>query len=131
MCIFCQIINNEIPSYKVYEDESTLAFLDIAPVNSGHTLVVPKKHYENIEAIPADELGELMKKVKMIGGLLKNKLGVLGYNVNENNDVVAGQIVSHLHFHIVPRQVDDGLKLWSGDSYKDGEAENILKKLLS
>ncbi len=131
MCIFCQIINNEIPSPRVYEDDKALAFLDIAPVNPGHTLVVPKRHYENIEAIPAEELGELMKTVKKIGALLKDKLGIPGYNVMENNDPVAGQVVRHLHFHIIPRHEGDGLALWPGHSYKEGEAEEILKKLIS
>ena len=131
MCVFCKIINNEISSHKVYEDGKTLAFLDIKPVNAGHILVVPKAHYENIEAAPVEELGGLMKTVKLIGGLLKEKLGVAGYNVYENNDPVSGQIIPHLHFHVIPRHGGDGLKLWPGRDYRDGEAEEILKKLSS
>jgi len=131
MCIFCQIISGELPSYKIYEDEKTLAFLDIKPVNPGHTLVVPKKHYENLETIPAEELGSLMVAVKKVGALLKDKFGVIGYNINENNDPLAGQLVPHLHFHIIPRREGDGLKLWPGRDYAAGEAEKIIKKLLA
>jgi len=131
MCIFCQIINNEIPSYKVYEDNQTLAFLDIKPVNPGHTLVVPKKHYENLEAIPAEELGALIFTVKKVGALIKDKLSAPGYNITENNDPIAGQLIAHLHFHIIPRHDGDGLKLWSQHNQKTVEAEEILKKLTS
>lgn len=131
MCVFCKIINGELPSYKVYEDEKTLVFLDIKPVSAGHALVVPKKHYENIEAIPAEELGELIKAVKKVGAMLKDKLGIAGYNVTENNDPVSGQLVPHLHFHIIPRHEGDGLKLWAGRDYEAGEAEEVLKKLIS
>jgi len=131
MCIFCRIINQELPSYRVYEDEKTLAFLDIAPVNPGHMLVVPKKHYENMEAIPEAELKELIIAVKKIGALLKNKLGATGYNIAENNDPSAGQIIPHLHFHLIPRRAGDGLELWPQHKYQAGEAEEILKILTS
>jgi histidine triad (HIT) family protein len=129
MCIFCKIINKEIPCYKVYEDEKTLAFLDIKPVNPGHTIVIPKEHYQNIEDISAEDFIAVMMTVKKIGKLLKDKLGVIGYNVHENNDLVAGQEVPHLHFHIIPRTAEDGLEHWPGGKYKDGEAEEIIKKL--
>jgi histidine triad (HIT) family protein len=131
MCVFCQIINNELPSYKIYEDEKTLAFLDIAPVNAGHALVVPKAHYENMEAIPEEELAAVIKTVKKVGLMLKNKLGAAGYNLSENNDPLAGQIVPHLHFHVIPRREGDGLQLWPQRKYEAGEAEEVLKKLLS
>ncbi len=128
-CIFCKIINKEIPSYKVYEDDNVLAFLDIAPVNPGHTLVIPKKHYVNLEEISNEELAELMKVVKKIGKALKKGLGVSGYNVMENNDPVAGQIIPHIHFHVIPRQKDDGLKLWPQSEYGEAEADTVLRKI--
>lgn len=131
MCVFCKIINNEIPSDKVYEDDKTLAFLDIAPVTAGHVLVIPKKHYENISDIPEEELGDLMRTVKRIAVMLEDKLGIFDCNVNENNGALAGQVVPHLHFHVIPRRSDDGLKLWPGHSYQNGEKEELLKKLLS
>jgi histidine triad (HIT) family protein len=128
-CIFCKIIAGEIPSFKVYEDKSVLAFLDIAPVNLGHTLIVPKKHYANIEEIPEEDLCKLMKAVKKVGAMVKNGLGAKGYNVNENNDPVAGQIIPHLHFHVIPRRQGDGLKLWPQGEYGEGEAERIVERL--
>ncbi|MFZ4631900.1 MAG: HIT family protein [Patescibacteria group bacterium] len=131
MCIFCKIINHEIPCYKVYEDDKVLAFLDIKPVNPGHTLVIPKKHYQNLEEISEDDLAYLMITVKKVGKLLKDKLNVVGYNVHENNDLVAGQAVPHIHFHLIPRVEGDGLEHWPGGAYKDGEAEEVLKKLKS
>ena len=128
-CIFCKIIKNEIHSYKVYEDSKTLAFLDIAPINNGHILVIPKKHYKNIEDISEEELYALIKTVKKIGKALKKSLNILGYNVNINNDPIAGQIIPHIHFHIIPRYKNDGLKLWKQGKYKNKEAEKIQNKI--
>ncbi len=128
-CIFCKIAKDEIPSYKVYEDNKTLAFLDIAPVNNGHILVIPKKHYKNIEDISEEELYTIIKTVKKIGKALKESLDILGYNVNINNDPIAGQIIPHIHFHIIPRYKKDGLKLWTQGKYKNKEAEKIQNKI--
>lgn len=128
-CIFCKIIQGEIPSYKVYEDENVLAFLDIAPTNPGHVLVIPKEHYQNIEEATDEALNSLMAVVKKIGLKIKNNLGAPGYNVCVNNDPVAGQIIPHLHFHIVPRNNDDGLKPWPQKKYEAGEADNIQEKI--
>ena len=130
-CIFCKIIAGEIPSYKVYEDDGALAFLDIAPVNYGHILVVPKKHFVNMEDIPEDELCKIIKAVKKIGKALKDGLGVIGYNVQVNNDPIAGQIVPHIHFHVIPRNEGDGLKLWPQGKYGECEAEEVLEKIKS
>ena len=130
-CVFCKIIKGEIPCYKVYENEKSLAFLDIKPTNSGHTLVIPKMHYKNLEEIPEEDLRDLAVVIKKIGKLLKDKLGVAGYNMVENNDPVAGQLIPHLHFHVIPRSEGDALRNWPGFDYKEGEAEEILKKLNS
>lgn len=127
--MFCKIVSGEIPSYKIYEDESALAFLDIMPVNPGHTLVIPKKHYENIEAIPEEELADLIKVVKKVGLALKNGFGAKGYNLTENNDPIAGQIIPHLHFHLIPRVEGDDLKLWPQGKYGEGEAETVALRL--
>ena len=129
MCIFCKIINQEIPSYKVYEDDKVFAFLDIKPVHPGHTLVIPKTHYQNLEEISEEDLTHLIIAVKKVAQLLKDKLSISGYNIHENNDPVAGQIVSHLHFHIIPRVTGDNLHHWPAQEYQAGEAESILEKL--
>lgn len=128
-CIFCKIIKGEIPSYKVYEDEHTLAFLDINPVNPGHTLVVPKKHYANIEEADEETLGQIIKTVKRVGLSLKKNLAAPGYNAQVNNDPAAGQVVLHLHFHLTPRLKNDGLELWPQKKYALGEAETVLNKI--
>lgn len=129
MCLFCKIVSGDVPSYKVYEDDKVLAFLDIAPVNYGHTLVIPKAHYENVENIPNDLLCAVIGAVKKVGKSLKDNFGVKGYSVSENNDPVAGQVIPHLHFHIIPRSEGDGLKLWPQGKYGDGEAEKIVDKI--
>lgn len=129
MCLFCEIVSEKIPSYKVFESEKVLAFLDIAPVNYGHTLVIPKDHYVNMEEIPEDLLCEVIKIVKMVGKSLKDGLKVPGYNVSVNNDPVSGQIIPHIHFHVIPRKEGDGLKLWEQGKYGDGEAQEVLGKI--
>ncbi|MCK5460189.1 HIT family protein [Candidatus Parcubacteria bacterium] len=128
-CIFCKIIKGALPCYKIYENKNVLAFLDIMPVNGGHALIIPKKHYTNIEKIPENELCSLIKAVKKIGKALKQGLGVAGYNLQLNNDPIAGQIIPHLHFHIIPRKTGDGLKLWPQGKYSKREAEKIAKKI--
>jgi histidine triad (HIT) family protein len=128
-CLFCKIIAKEIPSHGVYEDDHVYAFLDIKPVNPGHTLVVPKKHSE--EFLSADE--EVLKK--LIVAMQKVAKGVVmamrapGFNLEQNNGAVAGQVVPHLHFHIVPRSPDDGLKHWPGKPYMQGKDAEVAEKI--
>lgn len=129
MCLFCKIINKEIPAKIISENESAIAFLDIKPVNPGHSLIVPKKHYSTIEEISEGELCAVILMLKEIGGKIKDKLGYKGYNVSLNNDPVAGQEIPHLHFHLIPRTSDDGLKLWPQSEYKGSKADEILAKL--
>ena len=112
MCVFCKIINGEIPSSKVYEDDEVLAILDLSQVTKGHTLVMPKKHYANILEIPADELAHLIQKVQMIAKKVTTKLNAKGFNILVNTNEVAGQTVMHLHFHIIPRYDEtDGITI--------------------
>ncbi len=131
MCIFCQIVKHEIPCHQVYEDDKVLTFLDIKPVNPGHILVLPKKHYQNIDDITEEDFIAVMLVVKKMGKLLKEKLGVAGYNVVENNDPVSGQNIPHLHFHVIPRHVGDGHVQWPQSEYAPGQVESIVKKLNS
>ncbi len=104
-CIFCKIAKGEIPCNKVYEDESTLAFLDIEPVAKGHTLVIPKKHFETMDEMDEETVLATQKTVQKIAkALLKfNK----GYNVIQNNKPEAGQEIPHIHYHIIPRNKED------------------------
>ena len=96
-CLFCKIVKGEVPSYKVYEDENVYAFLDVANDVYGHTLVVPKKHYENLMDCPDRTLGKIMSSVKKIGNHFVTDCGFEGYNTFNNNGKSAEQAIMHLH----------------------------------
>ena len=113
-CIFCKIGKGEIPSKKVYEDANTFAFLDINPRNPGHTLVIPKNHYGSILDIPENELSELMKAVKKIVAATKNATKSEGTSITQSNGRAAGQVVGHIHFHVIPRFMKEGLPSLEG-----------------
>jgi len=128
-CIFCKIIKGEIPCNKVYEDETSFAFLDIKPVNFGHTLIIPKEHFENIYDLPEDTAAHLIKIAKKISMALK-KLGADGTNITTNNGEAAGQVVFHSHIHLIPRFINDGLSHWPTKTYKNEESKEELKKII-
>ncbi len=107
-CLFCKIGSHEIPAGVVYEDEKTLAFLDIHPIAPGHTMVIPRVHAENILDLPDDVVGSLFDTVKKVTGLLDKALKPEGFTIGINHGRVSGQMVDHLHVHIVPRFDDDG-----------------------
>lgn len=111
-CIFCKIIRGEIPSERLYEDETTFAFLDIKPLNDGHTLVVPKTHYENIFDAAPGALDAVMRIVQKLAPVIRDTVGAAGMNVNSNHGTAAGQLVPHLHIHLIPRFADDGYRHW-------------------
>lgn len=128
-CIFCKIINKEIPSKIVYEDELVLAILDLSQATYGHTLVIPKKHYENIYEIDDETLAHLIKIVKKLAIKIKNKLNASGINILNNNETAAGQSVMHLHFHIIPRYDNDDLLIKFIDHNKDISLDEVLNKI--
>ncbi len=129
-CLFCKIISGEIPATKVYEDEKTFAFLDINPVNQGHTLVVPKKHSTNIFDIGKEDLCAVAETSQKIAKAIKESIKPDGVNVISNNERAAGQVIMHSHTHIVPRFTDDGFRNWPGTPYKnDEEAEEVANKI--
>ncbi|MCK5285718.1 MAG: HIT family protein [Candidatus Pacebacteria bacterium] len=128
-CLFCKIVAEEIPSHKIYEDEKFLAFLDISPINKGHTLVIPKKHSKNILEMEDNVFGELMVLVKKLAKHIKEKLEADGMNIIINNETAAGQIIFHTHIHIIPRFKNDGHKNWNGMEYKNEEIKEIQKTL--
>ena len=102
-CIFCAIAAGEIPSFKVYEDDVVLAYLDISPFTEGHTLVIPKAHSEGLLDTPDETLAAVLARVRKVAAHLKSALPCDGFNILQNNGEAAGQTVKHLHFHIVPR----------------------------
>src|SRR3989344_3470222 len=129
-CLFCKIIAGEIPSTKVYEDDTVIAFLDIHPVNIGHTLVIPKTHHANLYETPDDALAHMIAVVKKLSIAVKGALSADGINIEMNNDPVAGQIIFHTHLHIIPRFSGDSLKHWpSAREYNEGEADEVAQKI--
>jgi histidine triad (HIT) family protein len=101
-CVFCKIIRKEAPASIIYEDEQVVAFLSNRPVNVGHTLVAPKRHYENIYEIPVEEVGYLFKIAKRIAEAVRDATGAEGIRIVQNNGEAAGQVIFHLHVHVIP-----------------------------
>jgi histidine triad (HIT) family protein len=129
-CIFCKIISGQIPSMKIYENENVLAFLDIGPISEGHTLVVPKQHYTKVHECPAEILAQVTSVLPKIAAAVFGAMSADGYNVLCNNGRAAGQLVEHLHFHIIPRKTGDGVfSRWPAFKYPDGKAEKITEKI--
>jgi len=118
-CIFCKIVAGDVPCAKVYETESCLAFLDIAPVSGGHALVLPKGHYPTLMDIPAELGSELFQALSRVGKAVMEATGADGLNLMQNNFEAAGQLVHHAHYHLIPRFADDGLRLWPQSPYED------------
>ncbi|MBU1132471.1 HIT family protein [Patescibacteria group bacterium] len=128
-CLFCKIINREVPAEIIYEDESIICFLDINPSNPGHALVVPKVHCENLLDASGETLRSLISIVPKISRAIMSGLNYDAFNFSVNNGAAAGQIISHLHFHIVPRREGDGHKLFGGKPYEPGEIEQVAEKI--
>lgn len=121
-CIFCSIIQGKIPATRVYEDGQVLAFLDIRPITKGHTLVIPKIHVDPITATPDDVLHPLISAVRLVAQALTKALGADGINVTQANGPSAGQVVPHLHFHVIPRWSRDGHATnWNPTPYADND----------
>jgi histidine triad (HIT) family protein len=127
-CIFCEIISGNSPAEIIYENDSVLSFLDINPMNYGHTLVIPKEHFPDFIDIPEKLLSEIIKSVQYVSKAVYKGLNSDGYNIVANNGKAAGQSVFHFHFHIIPRYDSDykmklNLKKYSGDTIKDYAAK--------
>ncbi len=117
-CIFCKIVKGELPCTRIYEDEDTLAFLDIGPIVKGHCLVIPKRHHDPITSMPAGELQTLIVAVQKVARAIEDGLKADGLNITQANGSVAGQVVPHVHFHVIPRFVWDGHSWnWNAQSY--------------
>lgn len=119
-CIFCKIVAGEIPCTKVYEDEDTLVFMDIGPIIRGHALVIPKQHHDPITETPPDVLAKLILTTQKIARAQLEGLYADGVNIIQNNGRVSGQLVPHIHFHVIPRFEGDGHKWnWDAKQYHD------------
>lgn len=130
-CVFCRIVKGEIPADKIYEAGRIVAFLDASPINKGHSLVVTKDHYSTITEVPDNLLREFILSIKEVANAVYKAMSAEGYNLVMNNYRASGQVVDHVHMHIVPRFVGDGLKHWPGGSYRGEEAKKIAEKIRS
>ncbi|MFH2021210.1 MAG: HIT family protein [archaeon] len=126
-CIFCKIIDGQIPCSKVYEDSNVLCFLDNGPVNKGHLLVVPKQHAESILDESDENLAHCMVAIKKVAGALMKAMKAEGFNVINNAKPAAGQVIFHTHFHIIPRFANDGHRHWPQSKYSSAEEMDDIK----
>ena len=106
-CVFCSIIDGSLPAAEIYQDENFLVLMDKYPINIGHTLVIPKLHYDNLLLMPPREVGRLYYVVAIIAESVVSCVNAAGFNVGQNNGRAANQIVPHVHVHIIPRFDDD------------------------
>lgn len=128
-CLFCKIISGDIPSIKVYEDGDVFAFLDINPINLGHTIVIPKVHATNIYEMSDASLQTVMKAVKQLSISIKKATSADGINIGMNNDRAAGQIIFHAHVHVIPRFEGDGHRHWQKKKISDDQMTDIAEKI--
>jgi len=132
-CLFCQIVAGSIPSQNVYDDADVMAFLDIRPINPGHTLVIPKRHAENMLVSSDEDLVKVMGVIKKITPAILRAVGAEAFNLGCNTGRAAGQVVFHTHIHIMPRLATDGYRLWHPredvPSDLNGIAEKIRKEI--
>ena len=125
-CIFCKIVGGEIPCAEVYSNDNVLAFLDIAPIVQGHTLVIPKEHYSTLWDLPQGLAGEMQRVMQEVGVAIFHVTGATGLNVVMNNYTAAGQVVPHAHWHLIPRREGDGLLSVEQKEYESQEAMYAL-----
>lgn len=129
-CIFCKIVDDKIPSAKVYEDAKVISFLDIMPANKGHCLVVPKNHTQTLMEMSEDDLMATVKAAKKVAKALSLSFGNGSFNIVMNNGKEAGQLVNHAHIHIIPRFQKDRLRIkWSHLKYDGDEIKEYADKI--
>jgi histidine triad (HIT) family protein len=128
-CIFCAIGSGEIPSFKIYEDDDFLAYLDINPISKGHTLVIPKSHTQGLLDTSEETLGKLLATVKKVASHLKTALACDAFNILQNNGEAAGQTVFHIHFHIIPRYNGDDALSFAGSKGDMDELKKLAESI--
>ncbi len=130
-CLFCRIARDELPALKLYEDELILAFLDIAPINPGHLLVIPREHHCSTATIPETTAGRMFRTGSRLGIALKRSLKVDGFNLHLADGTCAGQVVMHAHLHVIPRHPEDGFHWgWRQQQYaSEAERREVAAKI--
>lgn len=127
-CIFCKIVNNEIPSYKIYEDEFVLAFLDITQGTKGHTLVIPKKHIKNVYELDSFTAEKIFSVVPKIANAIKQAFNPIGLNIVNNNEQPL-QAVFHYHLHLIPRYEDDNVVISTDNNYGKFDNDEFISRV--
>lgn len=129
-CIFCKIIRGDVPCQRVLDSERVLAFLDINPLAAGHTIVLPKHHVSDLIELPDEWAAELGRSFGRIAKVVVETVGAEGFNVLQNNGTVAGQVVPHVHFHVVPRRAGDGLGFrWKARAAVPAELNDLAQRI--
>lgn len=129
MCIFCEIIKGNIPSKKIYEDNDTVAILDISQITKGHTLILPKKHYDNMLTIDEKDLQNVIKTAKKVTSMINDAYKPLGFNIINNCGEAAGQTVMHYHMHVIPRYSTDDLVMQHADNTNKFDLDQIANDI--
>lgn len=130
-CIFCKIVTGTIPCARIFESADFLAFLDIGPLAPGHTLVVPKKHFSSLLDIPPDALGCITQTFPRLAHAVMQASGATGLNLLQNTGASSGQVVFHLHFHLIPRREADGLGYrWNAGKYATGQCDAMQARIV-
>jgi histidine triad (HIT) family protein len=131
-CIFCKIVAGAIPCHKVFEDDHVLALLDVGPLSRGHTLVIPKAHHTTLGDMPGDLAGRCLAVAAQLGPRIAAAVEAPGWNVLQNNGTAAGQVVMHVHLHIIPRREGDGLGYrWPAGKLDPAHAKGLLAAIAS
>jgi histidine triad (HIT) family protein len=131
-CIFCKIVAGEIPCFKLYEDDATLAFMDVNPANPGHALAVAKGHWETLYAIPGDVAGKVVQTAQRVATAVNEALSPDGINLAQANGPGAAQSVPHFHIHVLPRREGDNLGLnWGHQPGDMDEIKKVYEKVLA
>lgn len=129
-CVFCRIVSGEIPCIKVLEDDASLAFVDIGPLAEGHTLLIPKRHFQTLDDVPGELIGTVTAHLPRLVRAVMQVTGAEGCNVLQNNGPVAGQVVGHVHFHVIPRVSGDALGYrWPAGVYAEGRGAEVGRLL--
>lgn len=125
-CLFCKIVSVDLPAAVVYESTSILAFLDVAPLAEGHLLIIPRDHFDTFSEMPPNEASQLANAIPLLGRTLLQVTKAEGFNVLINNGSAAGQVVKHVHVHVIPRRTGDQLGFrWNAGTYPPGRAEEL------
>lgn len=131
-CVFCKIISGQIPCLRVFEDDATLAFLDVGPLAEGHLLVVPKQHIERLDHMSVEDVVAVTRHLPMLAQAVMKATGAAAFGILQNNGRESGQDVPHVHFHVIPRKAGDGLGYrWNVSKYAPGRAEEVRQLLIS